>query len=88
MWSDTAYKYIEIKFMHPPCPSRFYTWTRRDEICWVPITNILFLLKTPSLITGIGGQYYLHNDDHLKMFQLQAILRVRKLYAWLNIVLI
>ena len=60
---NTAHKDIEIKFMHPLCPSRFYTWPRRDDICWVLIENILFLLKTPSLTTGIGRQYYLHNDD-------------------------
>ena len=58
-----ANKDIEIKFMHPLCPSRFYTWPRRDDICWVLIENILFLLKTPSLTTGIGRQYYLHNND-------------------------
>ena len=62
MKSDTAYEDIEIKFMHPFCPSRFYTWPRRD-ICWVPTTNILFLLKTQSLTRGIGRQYYFHNDD-------------------------
>ena len=59
---NTAHKDIEIKFMHPPCASRSYTWLRRD-ICWLPITNIFFLLKTQSMTTGIGRQYYLHNDD-------------------------
>ena len=34
-----------------------------DDICWVPVTNILFLLKTPSLTTGIQRQCYLHNDN-------------------------
>ena len=51
---DTTHKDIEIKFMHPPCPSRSYTWLRRDDICWVPIANILCLLKTPSLTTVTG----------------------------------
>ena len=43
---DTAHKDIEIKFMHPPCPSRSYTWLRCDDICWVSIANILCLLPT------------------------------------------
>ena len=65
---NTAHKDIEIKFMRPLCPSRSYTWPRWDDICWVPTTNILFLLKAPSLTTGIGRQYYLHNDDQ-NMYQ-------------------
>ena len=60
---DTAHKDIEIQFMHPPCPSRSYIWQRRDDICWVPITNILCLLKTLSLTKATGRQHYLHNDD-------------------------
>ena len=61
---NTAHKEdIEITFMHPLCPSRSYIWLRRDNICWLPITNIFFLLKTQSMTTGIGKQYYLHNDD-------------------------
>ena len=31
---NTAHKEdIEITFMHPLCPSRSYTWLRRDNIC-------------------------------------------------------
>ena len=59
---NTAHKDIEIQFMHRPCPSRSYTWPRRD-ICSVPIANILCLLKTPTLTTATGRKYYLHNDD-------------------------
>ena len=39
---NMAHKDIEIKFMHSSCPTRSYTWSRCDDICWVPITNILF----------------------------------------------
>ena len=53
---NAEHKGFEIKFMHPPCPSRSYTSPRRDDICWVPITNILLLLKTPSLTTSTGRQ--------------------------------
>ena len=53
---NTAHKDIEIKFMHPLCPSRFYTWLRRDGIYWLPTTNIFFLPKTQSMTTGIGRQ--------------------------------
>ena len=59
---NMAHKDIEIKFMHSSCPTRSYTWSRCD-ICWVPITNILFLLKTLSLTTATGRQFYLHNGD-------------------------
>ena len=60
---NTAHMDIKIKFMHPLCPSRSYTWLRRDDICWLPIANIFFLLKLLSMTTGIGRHYYLHNDD-------------------------
>ena len=60
---NTAHKDIEIKFMHPLCPSGSYTWLRHGDICSLPITNIFFLQKTQSMTTGIGRQYYLHNDD-------------------------
>ena len=53
---NTAHKDIEIKFMHPLCPCRFYTWLRRDGIYWLPKTNIFFLPKTQSMTTGIGRQ--------------------------------
>ena len=59
---NTAHKDIEIKFMHPLCPNRSYCWLRCD-VCWLLITNIFFSLKTQSLTTGIGRQYYLHNDN-------------------------
>ena len=59
---NTAHKDIEIKFMHPLCPNRSYCWLRCD-VCWLLITNTFFLLKTQSLTTGIGRQYYLHNDN-------------------------
>ena len=60
---NTAHKDIEIKFMHPLCPSSSYTWIRLNDICCLPITNIFSFLKTLSMTTGIGRQYYLHNDN-------------------------
>ena len=60
---DMAHNDIDIKFMHSPRPSRSYTWPSRDDISWLPLTNILCLLKTTSLTTTTGRQYYLHNDD-------------------------
>ena len=44
---NTAHKDIEIKFMHPLCPSSSYTWIRLDDICWLPITkHFLFTENT------------------------------------------
>ena len=60
---NTAQKDIEIKSMHPPCRRRSYTWPRRDDLCWLPITNSLILLKTPSLTTASVRQYYFHNGN-------------------------
>ena len=60
---NTAHMDIKIKFMHPLCPCRCYTWLRHDDICWLPVANIFFLLKPLSMTTGIGRHYYLHNDD-------------------------
>ena len=42
---NTAHKDIEIKFMHPFCPNRSYTWLRSDDIYWLPITNNFFLTE-------------------------------------------
>ena len=60
---NTAHMDIKIKSIHPLCPSRSYTWLRCDDICWLPIANIFFLLKPLSMTTGIGRHYYLHNDN-------------------------
>ena len=53
---------VLIKFMHPPYPSRSFTWPSQEDNCWVPITNIVCKIATPALSTTSGHQYCLHPD--------------------------
>ena len=58
---DSAQKDIKIKFMHPKCPARSYSWPERDDLCWVPEDNILHKINAPT--TATGRQYKLLAAD-------------------------
>ena len=54
---------VQVKFMHPPYPSRFYMWPRREDVCWIPLTNILCKIKDPSQTSTRGRKYCLNDAD-------------------------
>jgi len=30
---------VKVQFMHPPGPSASLYWPRREDVCWVPVTQ-------------------------------------------------
>ena len=53
---------LEIKFLHPHGPSRNFYWPSKEDLCYVPLTNILCLLSPPS--TSTGRMYKILDDDY------------------------
>ena len=53
---------LEIKFLHPHGPNRHFYWPSKDDICYVPLTNILCLLSPPS--TSTGRMFKILDDDY------------------------
>jgi len=49
-------KDILVKFMNKT-RSNLLTWPRRDDICWVPFTNVLCCLPPPALCGSRARQY-------------------------------
>lgn len=54
---------VRIKFMHPFGPSKSFYWPyQKDDICFVPLQNILSIVDPPTT-KGSGRVYYFHNKD-------------------------
>ena len=52
---------VQVKFMHPSRPSRFFQWPHVDDICWVPNDHILWKIDIP--ITSSGRFYSILEHD-------------------------
>ena len=58
---DAEHSDINVKFIHPKGPGRQFFWPNNDDICWVPIEQILKQVDPPS---GSTGRYYhFSNED-------------------------
>ena len=58
---DSEHNDLRVSFMTPHGPAKSFGWPRRQDICWVPLANILRILKPP--LTANGRQYTLERDD-------------------------
>jgi hypothetical protein len=54
---DNDHKDVLVKFMHPSFPALSFFWPERDDICYVPESNVLAIITPPS--TSSGRQYVL-----------------------------
>lgn len=61
---DINHKDVLITFIHPPYPSRQFTWSSRDGKYWGTATNIVCKIATPALS---GRHYCLHPDVLLQI---------------------
>lgn len=61
---------VQVKFMHPHLPSTSFKWPVRDDICWVPKPNILYVINAPVLQTVTGRNYQLEKNDIGKIQEL------------------
>ena len=43
---------VQVKFMHPSCPSRSFQWPHADDTCWVPNDHILCKIDIPIASSG------------------------------------
>jgi hypothetical protein len=60
-------KDILVKFMNKT-RSNLLTWPRRDDICWVPFTNVLCCLPPPALC-GSSARQYKYDDTQFTTCQ-------------------
>ena len=56
---------LNIKFMHPKGPAVQFFWPSRNDICWIPISNVICKVQTPEFSTTDRS---FHSDDisHIK----------------------
>ena len=62
---DAEFNDIEIKFMHPHGPTKSFHWPHRDDICFVPLNEVLCILE--ALETTSGRMYSLKDKDYMKI---------------------
>ena len=60
---DADHQEVLITFMHPPCPTASFTWPSREDILWVPITDVILKIAAPSFSTSSGRKYLLAAKD-------------------------
>ena len=58
---------LNIKFLHPKGFTVQFFWPSRDEICWIPISNVICKVQPAESCTN-GRFYKFHSDDisHIK----------------------
>ena len=58
---------LNIKFLHPKGPAVEFFWPRRNGICWISISNVIYKVQPPESSTT-GRLYKFHWDDisHIK----------------------
>ena len=44
---DMEEKDAKIKFLHPSLGSASFAWSQRDNICWMPFSNIYCKINVP-----------------------------------------
>lgn len=54
---------VEVKFMAPHGPRTAFFWPARDDVCWVPVNNVIRVLQPLTLTSGSGRSYNLAAED-------------------------
>ena len=54
----------KIDFLHPHGPRKSFNWPATTDSCYVPLSNILCIVNTPSTLNG--RMYNISNDDYEK----------------------
>ena len=55
-------KDTKINFLHPPGPSKSFTWPKRKDVCWVPYMNVISKIRPQTTFTG--RTYFLEKEDN------------------------
>ena len=64
-------KDAKLKFLHPSLSSTSFVWPQRDDLCWVPFSNVHCKINVP-LATSLGRTYTITDEDlnNIKSFSL------------------
>ena len=54
---------IEIKLMQFNPGTKTFRWPTKEDKCWIPCTNILTVIKTPSHISANSRHYTINNEE-------------------------
>ena len=57
---ETSFEFqdVLIKFMHPNGPSKYFNWPQSEDLCWIPVEDILGLIQPPQICKN-GRAYQL-----------------------------
>ena len=47
---------VNMKFLHPKCPSEKFFCPQHDDVCWIPIEDVYCEVDAPSI--GSTGRFY------------------------------
>ena len=72
---DSTANDLQINFLHPCGPSRYFYWPAREDICWVSMSHVLCQIDQPKLASAAATmrhaslKYVLLESDqkHIKM---------------------
>jgi hypothetical protein len=56
---------ILVKIMHPHGPAKSFYWPAGEDLCWVPLQEVLDIIDPPT--TRNGRRYYLSKNDKEKL---------------------
>ena len=60
---DIDNKDIQISSCTPHGPSKRFSWSSRDDMCWVPVNNVITNISIP--ITRSGQIYDISEDYNI-----------------------
>jgi len=58
---------VHVIFLHPKGPAVQFFWPSRDDICWIPINDIVTKVEAP--VSGSTGRFYRFEHDDVKRVQ-------------------
>ena len=47
---------VNVKFMHLKAPAKKFFWPDREDVCWIPLNQMICRAKPPS--SGSTARYY------------------------------
>ena len=65
--TNEAEQDFELRFMHYSHRTRYFTWPKRDDRCWIPLHDILGIVKDPVVHGQRDRTYKLSERDYKKI---------------------
>ena len=60
---------VEVDFMYPDVPAKYFSWPQRKDFCWIPVENIILTLLPPSANQS-GRNYFFEGEEDSYKFEL------------------